>query len=114
MYTEVGPETRGNVSQALTIALGVEGADGMAAPMICAVRFRLAPTPAQRAVLQRHCADARFVWNLALEQANYWRFGEPRVTRAERFRQLTEARHETWLSDGSCAVQRSGRRHGVC
>ncbi|MHB1487557.1 MAG: helix-turn-helix domain-containing protein [Acidimicrobiales bacterium] len=32
-------------------------------------RYRLYPEPAQRPGLERHCADARFVWNLALEQA---------------------------------------------
>ena len=31
-------------------------------------RYRLLPTPAQQAVLRDHCAHARFVWNLAVEQ----------------------------------------------
>ena len=31
-------------------------------------RFRLHPTPAQQAVLRDHCAHARYVWNLAVEQ----------------------------------------------
>ena len=35
-------------------------------------RFRLYPTPAQEAAVLGHCAQARFVWNLALEQANYY------------------------------------------
>lgn len=32
------------------------------------MRFRLDPTPEQEAALRDHCAHARFVWNLALEQ----------------------------------------------
>ena len=35
-------------------------------------RFRLSPTPAQETALLWHCAQARFGWNLALEQANFY------------------------------------------
>jgi ribosomal protein L37AE/L43A len=38
-------------------------------------RYRLAPTPEQEIILRRHCADARFVWNLAVEQQSWWRPG---------------------------------------
>ena len=31
-------------------------------------RYRLLPTPVQEAVLRDHCAHARYVWNLAVEQ----------------------------------------------
>jgi putative transposase len=31
-------------------------------------RYRLYPTPTQEVVLLGHCASARFVWNLAIEQ----------------------------------------------
>jgi len=31
-------------------------------------RYRLYPTTAQEAALLEHCAHARFVWNLAVEQ----------------------------------------------
>jgi putative transposase len=31
-------------------------------------RYRLYPTPAQETVLLSHCAYARYVWNLAVEQ----------------------------------------------
>jgi putative transposase len=31
-------------------------------------RYRLFPSPAQEAVLRGHCAHARYVWNLAVEQ----------------------------------------------
>ena len=52
-----------------------------------------------------HCAHARFVWNLALEQANCYRPGRPTPGSAERFRQLAEARAGTWLGEGSSSVQ---------
>ena len=38
-------------------------------------RYRLLPTPAQEAVLRDHCAHARYVWNLAVEQHSHWRPG---------------------------------------
>ena len=76
-----------------------------------AFRYRLYPTPAQAEMLARHCADARFVWNLALEQANCWRLGRaPAPGSAERFRQLAEARRGSWLGEGSSAVQQQALR----
>src|SRR5215472_16729879 len=38
-------------------------------------RYRLVPSPAQEATLREHCAHARFVWNLAVEQQSWWRPG---------------------------------------
>ena len=38
-------------------------------------RYRLEPAPGQVGMLVRHCADARYVWNLALEQTNLYRLG---------------------------------------
>jgi Helix-turn-helix domain len=38
-------------------------------------RYRLIPTPAQEAVLRSHCAHARYIWNLAVEQHAHWRPG---------------------------------------
>ncbi|MHB8449425.1 MAG: helix-turn-helix domain-containing protein [Mycobacteriales bacterium] len=58
-------------------------------------RYRLHPDATQVLVLQRHCSDARYVWNLALEQAQCCRRGRPTPGPAERSRQLTEARRET-------------------
>src|SRR5664280_1244416 len=56
-------------------------------------RFRLSPTPAQETALLGHCAQARFFWNLALEQANSdgtaGRKASPNF--AAQCRQLTEA-----------------------
>jgi hypothetical protein len=70
------------------------------------MRFRLAPTPAQEAVLE-HCAHARFVWKPACEQRRHWRPGrESAPSHGEQSRQLTEAREEfAWLAAGSQTVQ---------
>jgi putative transposase len=38
-------------------------------------RYRLLPPPAQATVLRGHCAHARFVGNLAVEQQLWWRPG---------------------------------------
>src|SRR5664280_2761720 len=76
-------------------------------------RFRLSPTPAQETALLGHCAQARFVWNLALEQANSYgtagRKASPNF--AAQCRQPTEARAEhQWLAAGSQTVQQQARR----
>ena len=70
-------------------------------------RYRLTPTPAHERGCLRHCADARFVWNLAVEQQSWWRPGRGSAPgRYERKRQLTEARAaESWLAEGSSSVQ---------
>ncbi|MBI1845125.1 MAG: helix-turn-helix domain-containing protein, partial [Actinobacteria bacterium] len=69
-------------------------------------RYRLDPEPAAETMLVRHCSDARFVWNLALEQANSRRPGRgPTPGAAARMRQLAEARRHSWLGEGSSSVQ---------
>ena len=75
-------------------------------------RYRLAPTAAQEAVLQDHCAHARFVWNLAVEQQSWWRPGRGRAPGyLEQARQLTQARAEFgWLRAGSQMVQQQALR----
>lgn len=75
------------------------------------VKYRLYPTPAQEAQLLEHCAHARFVWNLALEQRNLYRpeIG-PTPNGAEQDRQLTEARKASWLGEGSSTVQQQALR----
>jgi putative transposase len=78
-------------------------------------RYRLLPSPAQSAVLRGHCAHARFVWNLAVEQQSWWRAGRPSVPGwVEQCRQLTQARGEhAWLAAGSVIVQQQALRdHG--
>lgn len=67
-------------------------------------------------MLDLHCAHARFVWNLALEQANMWRRdktlrGLHAPNNAARMRQLTEARAASdWLREGSTVVQQGALR----
>jgi len=76
-----------------------------------AFRYRLDPSSAQAAAMVEHCAQARFVWNLGLEQRNAYRpaFG-PTPGLAEQCRQLTEARAATWLGAGSTVVQQAALR----
>jgi putative transposase len=76
------------------------------------MRFRLQPTPAQEAALLEHCAHARFVWNLAVEQHEHWRPGRASAPGyLEQSRQLTEARKEFgWLAAGSQTVQQQALR----
>jgi putative transposase len=75
-------------------------------------RYRLLPTPAQEAVLRDHCGQARYVWNLAVEQHTHWhpgRKGAPGYL--EQCRQLTAARAEhPWLAAGSQTVQQQALR----
>jgi len=73
-------------------------------------RSRLLPTPAQEAVLRDHCAHARYVWNLAVEQ--HWRAGRAAAPGyLEQCRQLTAARAaHPWLSAGSQTVQQQALR----
>jgi putative transposase len=75
-------------------------------------RFRLLPTPAQQAVLRGHCAHARYVWNLAVEQHAHWRRGRKSAPGyVEQCRQLTAARAEhSWLAEGSQVVQQQALR----
>lgn len=70
----------------------------------------LRPTEKQEQVMIRHCADARYVWNLALEYNNLASsfgghqdiFGWGKL--------LTEARQGSWLGEGSSSVQQQALR----
>ena len=75
-------------------------------------RYRLEPTPTQVEGLLRHCSDARYVWNLCVEQEAWWRADRARMPGlAERCRQLTEARAaHPWLAAGSVIVQQQAIR----
>jgi putative transposase len=75
-------------------------------------RFRLQPTPAQEAVLREHCAHARYVWNLAVEQHGQWHPGRKCAPGyLEQCRQLTQARAEhPWLAAGCQMVQQQALR----
>jgi putative transposase len=74
-------------------------------------RYRLYPTPAQQDVLLGHCAHARYVWNLAVEQRSWWQPGRPAPGYSEQCRQLSEARAASpWLAAGSVIVQQQALR----
>ncbi len=75
-------------------------------------RYRLLPSPAQEAVLRSHCAHARYVWNLAVEQHAHWRPGRASAPGfPEQCRQLTQARAAyPWLATGSQTVQQQALR----
>ncbi|MCX4910033.1 transposase [Streptomyces sp. NBC_00878] len=70
-------------------------------------RFRMYPTPQQAEQMLQHCAHARYVWNLAVEQHAHWQPGRKSAPGfAEQCRQLTEARRENeWLRGGNADVQ---------
>jgi len=63
-------------------------------------------------VLRNHCAHARYVWNLAVEQHAHWRPGRKSApSYLEQCRQLTQARSEhDWLASGSQTVQQQALR----
>ena len=75
-------------------------------------RYRLCPSPEQEATLLGHCAHARYVWNLAVEQHAHWRQGRKSAPGyLEQCRQLTAARAEhQWLREGSQIVQQQALR----
>jgi putative transposase len=75
-------------------------------------RYRLLPAPAQEAVMRDHCAHARYVWNLAVEQHSHWHPGKRSAPGyLEQCRQLTAARAEyPWLASGSQTVQQQALR----
>jgi putative transposase len=75
-------------------------------------RYRLLPSPVQEAVLRDHCAHARYVWNLAVEQHSHWHSGRKGAPGyLEQCRQLTQARAEyPWLAAGAQMVQQQALR----
>jgi putative transposase len=75
-------------------------------------RYRLQPTREQETILLRHCSDARYVWNLAVEQHAWWRPGRRSAPGyLEQCRQLTAARAgNPWLAGGSQTVQQQALR----
>ena len=75
-------------------------------------RYRLVPTAVQEAVLRDHCAHARFIWNLAVEQQSWWRPGRGTAPGyLEQCRQLTQARAAFGsLRAGSQMVQQQALR----
>jgi len=70
-------------------------------------RFRMYPTSEQAEQMLLHCAHARYVWNLAVEQHACWTPGRRSAPGfAEQCHQLTEARRDNaWLRAGNADVQ---------
>jgi putative transposase len=75
-------------------------------------RYRLNPTREQETTLRQHCAHARYVWNLAVEQQSWWRPGRGATPGYyAQAAQLTEARAEFgWLAEGIQMVQQQALR----
>jgi putative transposase len=74
-------------------------------------RYRLSPTAEQAVVLAQHCRHARYVWNVAVEQQQYWQPGRRVPGYDEQCAQLTAARAEyEWLAAGSQTVQQQALR----
>ena len=75
-------------------------------------RYRLVLSAKQEATLREHCAHARFVWNLAVEQQSWWHPGRRSAPGyLEQCRQLTAARAgNEWLRVGSQMVQQQALR----
>ena len=84
----------------------------MAHSVVVTIRNRLYPAADQEPGCLRHCAHARFVWDLAVEQQSWcWPGRGSAPGSAERQRQLAEARSgEPWLRDGSSSVQQQALR----
>ena len=79
---------------------------------LCAMRFRLYPSAAQRVLLLGQCAHGRYMWNLGLEQPLMWaRWKGPTPGFNAQAAQLTAARTaEPWLACGSQTVQQQALR----
>lgn len=62
--------------------------------------------------MREHCAHARYVWNLAVEQQSWWHSGRKSAPGyLEQCRQLTQARKDNpWLAAGSQTVQQQALR----
>src|SRR5437660_2215788 len=75
-------------------------------------RYRMYPNAEQSVfMLEPHCADARYVWNLALEQFNWGRAGRSAPGPAAWQKQLAQARQAFgWLAAGSSPVQQQALR----
>ena len=76
------------------------------------IRERLYPQPREEEILHRHCQDARFVYNLGLEQRNLWQPSRAqKINTATQMRELAQARKTfDWLAEGSSSVQQAALR----
>ncbi|MDP3972660.1 MAG: transposase, partial [Candidatus Nanopelagicales bacterium] len=82
--------------------------------VVVSYRYRAYPDAEQIDALSLHASQARFVWNLAVEQQSYYRVAgrlSSPPNSAARFRQLAEARADNeWLASGSSSVQQQALR----
>jgi transposase len=60
-------------------------------------RYLLTPTLDQADVMREHCAQARFAWNLAVEQQSWWRRGRITGPQAQRVRRLNRHHGQVWI-----------------
>ncbi len=76
------------------------------------IRQRLYATSEKKEILLKHCSDARFVYNLGLEQRNLWQPSRAqKINTATQMRELAEIRKSfTWLEEGSSVVQQAALR----
>ena len=76
------------------------------------MKFSLLPTPEQEELLLQHSSAARLIWNLALEQSNYYsRRRGPAPNFVAVAHQLTELRQDSpWVAEGSSIVQQQALR----
>ena len=76
------------------------------------IRQRLRPDQDSAVWLAKHCSDARFVYNLGLEQRNLWqRHRVTKINATTQMKELAEARQENnWLKYGSSSVQQAALR----
>ena len=73
-------------------------------------RYRLVPSAAQEVILRGHCAHARYVWNLAVEQQSWYGMAGRKAAPGW-VAQLTEARAGSrWLAAGSQMVLQQALR----
>jgi len=62
-------------------------------------------------VLVRHCSNTRYVWDIALEQCNCWRYRRlQKITYNTQVKELTQAYKDTWLKEGSSTIQQQTLR----
>ena len=63
---------------------------------------RLYPNPENEVTSVRHCSDSRFVYDLGLEQRNFWRKqSAQKITYITQARELVQARKSfSWLAEG--------------
>ena len=91
-------------------------------------RYRLLPAPAQETVLRNHCAHARYIWNLAVEQHAHWHPGRPAapgyleqcrrrfdLIRVEdlRIRNMTRSAKGTWENPGRNVQVKAKLNRGI-